>query len=229
MDSHTSTPVDPKGGTKAAHGPTSALCAALVPTSGYKGLDVWEATQSLGSLDGPTQPTRSLRWARRPVGRGARPPPDAWRSCRAARLTHARPLRTACLATPHQRARLYGRQASTLASGASSPWRAPTTRWRAIVTSCPGVLLHVRTSGGGGAVARAHHLSCGRPRAAEPPADVPAALELLGRLVAEVVLDEVDDARRLRAQRPGVGRAVIRFGRTGAARAPPRPPRPRSR
>ena len=146
---------------------TSALATVAVPPSEYKRLDVWEALQSLGSLDGPTQPTRSLRWARRPAERGVRPPPDAWRSCRAARLTHARPLRTACLATPHQRARLYGRQASTLASGASSPWRAPTTRWRAIVTSCPGLLLRVRTSGGGGAVARAHHLSCGRPRAAE--------------------------------------------------------------
>ena len=154
-------------GTKAVHSPTSALCTILVPTSGYKGLDVWERLQSLGSLDGPTQPTRTLRWARRPAERGVRPPPDAWRSCRAARLTHARPLRTACLATPHQRARLYGRQASTLACGASSLWRAPTTRWRAIVTSYPGVLLRERTSGGGGAVARAHRLSCGRPRAAE--------------------------------------------------------------
>ena len=31
----------------------------------------------------------------------------------------------------------------------------------------PGVLLRERTSDGGGAVARAHRLSCGRPRAAE--------------------------------------------------------------
>ena len=165
--SHTWTPVDPEGGTKAAHSPTGALCASLVPTCDDKGLDVWGSPQPLGSLDWPTQPTRSFRWARRPAGRGARPPPDAWRSCCAARLARARPLRTACLATPHQRARLYGRQASTLASGASSPWRAPTTRWRAIVSSYPGVLLRERTSGGGGAVARAHRLSCGRPRAAE--------------------------------------------------------------
>ena len=89
---HTSTPVDQKGGTKAAHSPTGALCASLVPTCDDKGLDVWGSPQPLGSLDWPTQPTRSVRWARRPAGRGARPPPDAWRSCCAARLARARPL-----------------------------------------------------------------------------------------------------------------------------------------
>ena len=75
------------------------------------------------------------------------------------------PLSGFALRAPHSRT--YGRQASTLACGASSLWRAPTTRWRAIVTSYPGVLLRERTSDGGGAVARAHRLSCGRPRAAE--------------------------------------------------------------
>ena len=71
---------------------TCASATVAVPTSEYKGLDVWASPQSLGSLDGPTQPTRTLRWARRPAERGVRPPPDAWRSCRAvplASLMHA--------------------------------------------------------------------------------------------------------------------------------------------
>ena len=69
---------------------TCASASVAVRISECKRLDVWEAIQSLGSLDWPTQPTRSVRWARRPAGRGARPPPDAWRSCCAARLTRAR-------------------------------------------------------------------------------------------------------------------------------------------
>ena len=134
---------------------------------GLKGLELWGSTQPLGHCRGPTQPTRSLRWARRPAGRGVPPPPDARRSCRAACLTCARRPRWPCLTDPLPRPRLYGRQASTPTCAASSPWRPPTTSWCAIVTSYPEVLRRVRVSGGGGAVARAHRLLCGRPRAAQ--------------------------------------------------------------
>jgi len=147
---------------------TARVCGdatVAVPHSESKGLDFWEALQSLGHLDGPAQPTRSVRWARRPPRRGARPPPHVRRSRRAARLTRPPPPRRACLADPLPRPRLYGRQASTSACGASSPWCPPTTSWRAIVTSCPEVLLRVRTSGGSGAVARERRLAFGLPRA----------------------------------------------------------------
>ena len=138
-----------------------------VRPSESKVLELWGDPQRLGGLDGPTWPTRSLRWGRRPAGRGEPPPPDAWRSCRAACLTCARRPRSPCLADPFPRPRLCGRQASTPTCAASSPWRPPTTSWCAIVTSYPEVLRRVRVSGGGGAVARAHRLLCGRPRAAE--------------------------------------------------------------
>ena len=146
---------------------TRVRATQAVPTSDSKGLELWEAPQRLGGLDGPSQPTGSLRWARRPAGRGVPPPPDARRSCRAACLTCARRPRSPCPADPLPRPRLYGRQASTPTCAASSPWRPPTTSWCAIMTSCPEVLRRVRVSGGGGAVARAHRLLCGWPRAAE--------------------------------------------------------------
>ena len=149
------------------HAPTCALCTVLVPTSDDKGLDLWGRPQPLGHCRGPTQPSRSLRWARRPAGRGVPPPPDVRRSSCTALLPCARRPRSPCLTDPLPRPRLYGRQASTPTCAASSPWRPPTTSWCAIVTSYPEVLRRVRTSGGGGAVARAHRLLCGRPRAAE--------------------------------------------------------------
>ena len=145
---------------------TRVHATRAVPSSDSKGLELWEAPQRLGDLHGPSQPTRSLRWARRPAGRGVPPPPDARRTCRAACLPCARRPRSPCLADPLPRPRLYGRQASTPTCAASSPWRPPTTSWCAIVTSYPEVLRRVRVSGGGGAVARERRLSFGVPRAA---------------------------------------------------------------
>ena len=145
---------------------TRVRAAVAVPTSDSKGVKLQGCTQRLGGLHGPSQPTRSLRWARRPAGRGVPPPPDARRTCRAACLPCARRPRSPCLADPLPRPRLYGRQASTPTCAASSPWRPPTTSWCAIVTSYPEVLRRVRVSGGGGAVARERRLSFGLPRAA---------------------------------------------------------------
>ena len=126
------------------------------------------APQRLRRRHGDAWPTRSYRWARRPVGRGAPPPPDVRRLCRRARRTRARRLTTRCPADPPRRPRLLGEWASTTTCRRSSACCSPTTALPWLMLYYLEMLPRVRAAGSCHAVAREGPWQCGCPWRANP-------------------------------------------------------------
>eukprot|EP00966_Prymnesium_polylepis_P153311 3541265-Prymnesium_polylepis.1 len=125
-----------------------------------KPFSFWRALRRRRSRQSDSRPTTSWRWASRSRYRGALPPPDVRRLCRAAQRARARRLASRCLANCSAAPRLLREQASTWTCSRYSSRCSPTTSWPSTIVYYHETPLRVPKAAGGRATACAGCFLC---------------------------------------------------------------------